>query len=98
MRFIRHAYAGSGNLDAPSVLAPPPLSAIHGRGPHYIATASLAILSGDALTDLLAGLAANSIGSFERINSAAGFSSRLVHDRHLTKPGMTNSPTSFNSL
>ena len=56
-------------------------------------TASLATFRGDALTDLLAGLAANSIGSF--VNSAAGFSSRLVHDRHFDEA--PNSPDSFSS-
>src|SRR6202048_3323017 len=62
-------------------------------------TASLATFSGDALTDLLAGLAANSIGSFVKgftplRASVAGLFTTDI----LTKPGMTNSPDSFNSV
>ena len=62
-------------------------------------TASLTTFSGAALTDLLAGLAANSIGSFVngftplRASVAGLFTTDI-----LTKPGMTNSPDSFNSL
>src|SRR6185295_13914436 len=62
-------------------------------------TASLATFRGDALTDLLAGLAANSIGSFVKgftplRASVAGLFTTDI----LTKPGMTNSPDSFSSL
>src|SRR3954452_15561736 len=62
-------------------------------------TASLATFRGDALTDLLAGLAANSIGSFVKgftplRASVAGLFTIDI----LTKPGTTNSPDSFNSL
>src|SRR4029077_20667432 len=62
-------------------------------------TASLAAFRGDALTDLLAGLAANSIGSFVKgftplRASVAGLFTTDI----LTKPGMTNSPDSFSSL
>src|SRR6478752_401927 len=62
-------------------------------------TASLATFRGDALTDLLAGLAANSIGSFVkgftplRASIAGLFTTDI-----LTKPGMRNSPDSFSSL
>jgi hypothetical protein len=62
-------------------------------------TASFTTFSGAALTDLLAGLAANSIGSFVngftplRASVAGLFTTDI-----LTKPGMTNSPDSFNSL
>src|SRR4029077_21134440 len=56
-------------------------------------TASLATFRGDALTDLLAGLAANSMGSFVKAftplrASVAGLFTIDI----LTKPGMTNSP------
>src|ERR1700676_2008061 len=62
-------------------------------------TASLATFRGDAWTELLAGLAGNSIGSFVKgftplRASVAG----LLTTDILTKPGMTNSPESFNSL
>jgi hypothetical protein len=62
-------------------------------------TASLATFRGDALTDLLAGLAANSIGSFVKgftplRASVAGLFTTDI----LAKPGMTNSPDSFSSL
>src|SRR5271165_4479261 len=62
-------------------------------------TASLTTFRGEALTDLLAGLAANSIGSFVKgftplRASVAGLFTTDI----LTKPGMTNSPDSFNSL
>src|SRR5258705_7997506 len=62
-------------------------------------TASLATFRGDALTDLLAGLAANSIGSFVKgftplRASVAGLFTTDI----LTKPGMTNSPDSLSSL
>ena len=61
-------------------------------------TASLATFSGAALTDLLAGLAANSIGSFVKgftplRASVAGLFTTDI----LTKPGTTNSPDSFSS-
>src|SRR6202166_5333842 len=62
-------------------------------------TASLATFKGDALTDLLAGLAANSIGSFVkgftplRASGAGLFTTDI-----LAKPGMTNSPDSFSSF
>src|SRR3981189_2946906 len=61
-------------------------------------TASLATFRGDALTDLLAGLAANSIGSFLKgfkplRASVAGFVTTDI----LTKPGMTNSPDSLST-
>src|ERR1700687_1160578 len=62
-------------------------------------TASLATFRGDALTDLLAGLAPNSIGSFVkgftplRASGAGWFTTDI-----LAKPGMTNSPDSFSSL
>jgi hypothetical protein len=62
-------------------------------------TASLATFNGDALTDLLAGLAANSMGSFVKgftplRASVAGLFTTDI----LTNPGMTNSPDSFHSL
>src|SRR5215207_5347211 len=62
-------------------------------------TASLATFSGDALTDLLAGLAANCIGSLVKglmplRASVAGLFTTDI----LAKPGMTNSPDSFSSL
>src|SRR5665647_2624131 len=62
-------------------------------------TVSLATFRGDALTDLLAGLAANSIGSFVKgftplRASVAGLFTTDI----LAKPGMTNSPDSFSSL
>src|ERR1700731_4896957 len=62
-------------------------------------TASLATSRGDALTDLLAGLAANSIGSFVKglIPLRASVAGLFTTDI-LTKPGMTNSPDSFSSL
>ena len=78
-----------------SVAAAVPVNA----GRFAIQTASLATFSGDALTDLLAGLAANSIGSFVnglmplRASVAGLFTTDI-----LTKPGMTNSPDSFSSL
>src|SRR4051794_16228326 len=66
---------------------------------HPLQTASLATFRGDALTDLLAGLAANSIGSFVKgftplRASVAG----LLTTDIFAKPGMTNSPDSFSSL
>src|SRR6267154_2337371 len=66
---------------------------------HPLQTASLATFRGDALTDLLAGLAANSIGSFVKgftplRASVAGLFTTDI----LAKPGMTNSPDSFSSL
>lgn len=77
----------------------PPLSAIRGRAPHDVATASLVTLSGDALTDLLAGLAANSIGSFVKgLTPLRASVAGLFTTDILTKRGMTNSPASFNSL
>jgi hypothetical protein len=64
------------------------LQFIHrGRGPRHTATAPLATLSGDALTDLLAGLAANSIGSFVKGLTPLRASSGLVHDRHFDEAG-----------
>lgn len=62
-------------------------------------TASLATFRGDALTDLLAGLAANCMGSFVKgftplRASVAGLCTTDI----LAKPGMTNSPDSFSSL
>jgi hypothetical protein len=62
-------------------------------------TASLATFRGDALTGLLAGLAANSMGSFVKgftplRASVAGLCTTDI----LAKPGMTNSPDSFSSL
>ena len=62
-------------------------------------TASLATFNGDALTVLLAGLAANSIGSFVNglMPLRASVAGLLTTDI-LTKPGMTNSPDSFSSL
>src|SRR6478752_4804700 len=62
-------------------------------------TASFTTFRGDALTDLLAGLAANSIGSFVKgftplRASVAGLFTTDI----LTKPGMRNSPDSFSSL
>lgn len=99
MSFREHPYVGSDNLGAPSILAPAPLGAIHGRGPPYVATASLATLSGDALTDLLAGLAANSIGSLVKgLTPLRASVAGLFTTDILAKPGMTNSPASFNSL
>src|SRR5438477_5360528 len=62
-------------------------------------TASLATFSGDVLTDLLAGFAANSIGSFVKgftplRASVAGLCTTDI----FAKPGITNSPDSFSSL
>lgn len=62
-------------------------------------TASLATFSGDALTDLLAGLAANCIGSFVKgLTPMRASVAGLFTTDILTKPGMTNSPDSFSSL
>src|SRR5260370_38947162 len=62
-------------------------------------TASLATFNGDALTVLLAGLAANSIGSFVNglMPLRASVAGLLTTD-NFTKPRMTNPPDSFNSL
>jgi hypothetical protein len=64
-----------------------------------IQTASFATLSGEALTVLLAGFAANSMGSFVKgftplRASVAGLLTTVI----FTKPGITNSPFSFSSL
>src|SRR6266481_627795 len=62
-------------------------------------TASLATFNGDALTVLLAGLAANSIGSLVNglMPLRASVAGLLTTDI-FTKPGITNSPDSLSSL
>ena len=66
---------------------------------HPLQTASLATFRGDALTDLLAGLAANSMGSFVKgFTPLRASVASLCTTDILAKPGMTNSPDSFSSL
>src|SRR5260370_28574516 len=65
---------------------------------HPLQTASLATFRGDALTDLLAGLAANSIGSFvKRFTPLPASVAGLFTTDILTNPRMKNSPDSFSS-
>lgn len=88
MRFRGHPYVGSGNLGAPSI----PRTSATWRDPRQ--GTSLC-----ALTDLLAGLAANSIGSLVKgLTPLRASVAGLFTADILAKPGMTNSPASFNSL
>ena len=62
-------------------------------------TASLATFSGEALTDLLAGFAANCIGSLVKgLTPMRASVAGLFTTDIFTKPGMTNSPDSLSSL
>src|ERR1700730_18187049 len=62
-------------------------------------TESLATFSGDALTDLLAGFAANCIGSLVKgLTPMRASVAGLFTTDIFAKPGMTNSPDSFSSL
>ena len=62
-------------------------------------TASFATFSGEALTDLLAGFAANCIGSLVKgLTPMRASVAGLLTTDIFTKPGTTNSPDSLSSL
>src|SRR6059058_5840736 len=93
--------AHSVRVEAPvqGVMELPTVQANTSQPTRPVQTASLATFRGDALTDLLAGLAANSIGSFVKgFTPLRASVPGLFTTDILTKPGMTNSPDSFSSL
>src|SRR5205807_1577981 len=81
-----------------SVACPPALRHADGaRRPDQ--TESLATFSGEALTDLLAGFAANCIGSLVKgLTPMRASVAGLLTTDIFTKPGITNSPDSLSSL